>query len=207
MMELSVLKFILMQCIVKDFVVYLADFKGGMDYGRFWRQKSCLIFDIDDLINTLNNLYDILDSRKKMFGEEGLSDEELQSRKLNKDVRRIVFACDELAELLDKTGLDSTQKAKIAQVESRLSTIARQGRAYGIHLVLVTQRPDANILPGQIKNNMDCRICGRADNVLSQIILDNTDASTKVPKNSQGLFLNEAGLLFKGFVFNERDLY
>lgn len=121
-------------------------------------------------------------------------------------MQRIIFACDELAELLDKTGLSKDEKEKVLLVESYLATIARQGRAFGIHLLLITQRPDANILPGQIKNNIDARICSRADNVLSQIILDNTDAATMIPKDSQGIFLNQEGLLFKGYIFDDKNV-
>lgn len=71
---------------------------------------------------------------------------------------------DEVAEILDKTGLTKEEKEQVTRIENRLSTIARQGRAFGIHLFLSTQRPDANILSGQIKNNIGYRICGRADN-------------------------------------------
>ena len=79
----------------------------------------------------------------------------------------------------------------------------RLGRAFGIHLILATQRPDANIISGQIKNNISYKICGRADQVLSQIILDNTDASTYIPSDSKGLFLNQDGTLFKAYLFDE----
>ena len=53
---------------------------------------------------------------------------------------------------------------------------ARLGRAFGIHLILATQRPNANILPGQAKNNLDFRVCGRTDDTLSGIILGNNSA-------------------------------
>lgn len=66
---------------------------------------------------------------------------------------------DEVAEILDKTGLTKEEKEQVTRIENRLSTIARQGRAFGIHLFLSTQRPDANILSGQIKNNIGYRIC------------------------------------------------
>lgn len=79
--------------------------------------------------------------------------------------------------MLDKTGLTKEQKEIVIKIEGLLGTIARQGRAFGIHLILATQRPDSAILSGQIKNNINCRICGRADNVLSMIILDKTDAA------------------------------
>ena len=116
---------------------------------------------------------------------------------------RIVFAVDEVAEILDKTGLTKAEKEQVARIENRLSTIARQGRAFGIHLFLSTQRPDANILSGQIRNNIGYRICGRADNVLSMIILDNTDASDKIPNDAQGRFLMGDGTVFQAYWFDD----
>lgn len=94
----------------------------------------------------------------------------------------------------------------LAQIENRLSTIARLGRAFGIHLILATQRPDANIIPGQIKNNMDFRVCGRADSVLSQIILDNTSAAEQIPKDARGRFISGDGIVFQGYLFDEGQL-
>ena len=108
-------------------------------------------------------------------------------------------------ELKEKTGLDKESKVQIAKIESLLSTIARQGRAFGIHLILATQRPDADILKGQIKNNIDFRICGRADKVLSQIILDNPDGAEKIPKDKQGIFLTNTGVLFKAYYFDDSE--
>ena len=125
---------------------------------------------------------------------------------MNEDLPRQHFPCDEVAEVLDKTGLSKEQKEQVAQVESRLATIARQGRAFGIHLILATHRPDANILAGQIKYNIDCRICGRADNVLSQIILDSTDAADRIPKTSRGRFLLDDGTVFQAFLFDDKTL-
>lgn len=87
------------------------------------------------------------------------------------------------------------------QYNQQLSTIARLGRAFGINLVVGTQRPDATVIPGQIKNNMDIRLCGKADNTLSIIILDNGDAAEKIPKDSRGLFLNQDGVLFRAYRF------
>ena len=94
----------------------------------------------------------------------------------------------------------------LAQIESRLATIAWLGRAFGVHLILATQRPHANIIPGQIKNNLDFRVCGRADNVLSQIILDNTSAADQIPKDARGRFITGNGTVFQGYLFDEGQL-
>lgn len=75
-----------------------------------------------------------------------------------------------------------------------------------IRLILATQRPDANILPGQIKNNLDFRVCGRADNVLSQIILDNTSAADQIPKDAKGRFITGDGTVFQAYLLDEKQL-
>ena len=91
----------------------------------------------------------------------------------------------------------------LAQIEANLALIARQGRAFGIHLILATQRPDATILPGQIKNNMTIRICGRADTTLSTIIIGDGRAAEQIPHDAQGRFLMEDGTVFQAYYFND----
>lgn len=196
------LKLVLMQCVKKDAKVYIADFKGGVDFPPIWHTKCSLLTDEKTLHKVLVSITDELQSRKQILRTAGVANIDEYNRNAEKKLFRIVFACDEIAEVLDKTGLSKQQKDEILKIESELSIIARQGRAFGIHLVLATQRPDAAILNGQIRNNIDTRICGRADNVLSQIILDNTDASDKIAKSSQGRFLTNSGKIFQAYWFD-----
>ena len=60
------------------------------------------------------------------------------------------------------------------------------------------RRLEAYILSGQIKNDLDFRVCGRADNVLPQIILDNTGAAEQIPKAARGRFITGVGTVFRG---------
>ncbi len=50
---------------------------------------------------------------------------------------------------------------------------------------------------------MDFRVCGRADSVLSQIILDNTSAAEQIPKDARGRFITGDGTVFQGYLFDE----
>ena len=200
------LKSLIYQCYVKGALVYIADFKGGIDFNGRWRAITNVETNIDELIERLEKIVSELTERKLEFFENNAVNITEFREKTGQDCRRIVFACDEVAELLDKTGLEKAAKEKVVKVENLLSTIARQGRAFGINLILATQRPDANILSGQIRNNIDYRACGRADDVLSKIVLDNTDASEKIPKYEQGLFLDNMGTLFRAFYFRESDI-
>lgn len=197
------LKLLLMQCVEKCAIVYLADFKGGVDFPPVWHQKCRMVFDEGKLLDVLGEIIDTLERRKEKLRAAGRPNIDTYNTDAATPMRRIVFACDEVAELLDKTGLGKDGKEQISKIEAKLAVIARQGRAFGIHLILATQRPDANILTGQIRNNITCRICGRADNVLSQIILDNTDASDRIPKDAQGRFLLQDGTLFQGYWFDD----
>ena len=200
------LKLLLMQALHKGAEVYIADFKGGVDFPKVWHEKCRMCFTEEDLRDTLDQLAAVLEHRKSAFKALGCPNIDAYNETEEQPIQRLVFACDEVAEMLDKTGADNERKKLLAQIESRLSTIARQGRAFGIHLILATQRPDATIIPGQIRNNMDFRVCGRADSVLSQIILDNTSAAEQIPKDARGRFITGDGTVFQGYLFDEEQL-
>lgn len=200
------LKLVLMQCVKKGAKIYIADFKGGVDFPNVWHKKCCLLTDEGTLLKVLIDVTTELKMRKQILRNAAFANIDEYNRNTEKKLQRIIFACDEIAEVLDKTGLTKQQKDEILKIESELSLIARQGRAFGIHLVLATQRPDAGIINGQIRNNIDTRICGRADNVLSQIILDSTDAADLIAKSSQGRFLTNSGKIFQAYWFDKNIL-
>lgn len=77
----------------------------------------------------------------------------------------------------------------------------------GIHLILSTQRPDANVLTGQIKSNFGYRICGKADDVLSNIILDSSIASDLITDKDKGLFVTQNKKVFKGYWFDDNIVF
>ena len=200
------LKLLLMQALRKGAEVYIADFKGGVDFPKVWHEKCRMCFTEEDLCDTLDRLVEELERRESALKALGCPNIDAYNEIAERPLQRLIFACDEVAEVLDKTGRSKEDKELLAQIENRLSTIARLGRAFGIHLILATQRPDANIIPGQIKNNMDFRVCGRADSVLSQIILDNTSAAEQIPKDARGRFITGDGTVFQGYLFDEEQI-
>ena len=122
-----------------------------------------------------------------------------------KPLSRIIFVFDEINELM------STKDKKIAsEIENILIKLATQGRALGIHLILSTQRPDCDLLKGQIKSNLDVRICGRtAERGLSEIVLGkgNYNADTLIGKKEVGLFITNDNDMFRGYFFDtEKEL-
>lgn len=200
----TLMKTLLMQCIKKQAQVYIIDFKGGVDFSApLWHQKCKIIIEQTELLHCLEEITVELEKRRTLLIESGCPNIETYNKKNSKSIQRIIFASDEIAEILDKTGLSKEQKEIVSTIERQMSFLARQGRAFGIHLFLSTQRPSADILSGQIKNNIALRICGRADRVLSEIILDNTSAVEKVPQSIQGRFITNEGTIFQGYYIDD----
>ncbi len=90
----------------------------------------------------------------------------------------IFFVMDEFA---DWFGDDSFRK----RASEYVNRLASKARAAGIHLILATQRPDAKIMEGSIKGQLDNRICLKTtDSINSKIILgDNEFDASKLSGN------------------------
>lgn len=107
-----------------------------------------------------------------------------------------VIVIDELADLMMVAGKD---------VESSIVRIAQLGRAAGIHLIVATQRPSADVVTGLIRANIDNRVALSVDNSInSRIILDQKGAEQLLgrgdmlvklrgskPKRAQGCWVSD----------------
>lgn len=99
----------------------------------------------------------------------------------------LMIMVDEAGELLDQSAPAKTDEQKEAanlkgEAQMIIGSIARLGRAAGVHLIIATQRPDATLIPGETKANLGCRInAGRTDSNASNMILGSGEGTRVKP--------------------------
>ena len=106
--------------------------------------------------------------RYRLFSEVGVRDLENFNRHCRSagepTLPQVVIVIDELADLMMIASKD---------VEESICRVAQMGRAAGMHLVIATQRPSADVITGLMKANIPSRIAFAVSSTLeSRIILD-----------------------------------
>ena len=141
--------------------------------------------------------------RYKFMSEAGVRDIEsynsiVESQEVDgTKLPQVVVIIDELADLM---------LVAAKEVEESICRIAQMGRAAGIHLVIATQRPSADVITGLMKANIPSRIAFAVASAMeSRIILDTQGAEKLVgkgdmlyapigngkPKRVQGCFVSD----------------
>jgi S-DNA-T family DNA segregation ATPase FtsK/SpoIIIE len=145
-------------------------------------EEDAIITDTQKVIKTLNSLCIEMDNRLELLKAAQARNikeynEKFITRKLNpekghKYLPYIVLIIDEFADLIMTAG---------REIEGPIGRLAQLARAIGIHLIISTQRPSANIITGFIKANFPTRIAFRVfSSIDSRTILDATGADRLV---------------------------
>lgn len=117
--------------------------------------------------------------RYKMMSDMGVRDLEsyngiVMSEEDGQKLPTVVIIIDELADLM---------MVAAKEVEDSICRIAQMGRAAGMHLIIATQRPSANVITGLMKANIPSRIAFSVASAMeSRIILDTMGAEKLVGK-------------------------
>ncbi|HBZ22532.1 MAG TPA: cell division protein FtsK, partial [Bacteroidales bacterium] len=145
-------------------------------------EEDAIITDTQKVIRTLNSLCIEMDNRLELLKDAQSRNikeynEKFVARRLNPEkghryLPYFILIIDEFADLIMTAG---------REIEPPIGRMAQLARAIGIHLIISTQRPSANIITGFIKANFPTRIAFRVfSSIDSRTILDATGADRLV---------------------------
>jgi S-DNA-T family DNA segregation ATPase FtsK/SpoIIIE len=137
-----------------------------------------VIVDAEKVVGALDWMLREMDLRYRIFEADGARNIDefnyIKTKAGEKTLPYIVVVIDELADLM-MLAPDETERS--------ITRLAQLARATGIHLIIATQRPSANVITGLIKANFPARIAfAVASNVDSRVILDQPGAERLLGK-------------------------
>ncbi len=169
--------------------IHLWDGKGNTEFGRYAGHGLTKI--IKSISETLNQIELEVARRQEIFARVGVTNlpDYLKLSAQPATLRPIMLVLDELADLSEEDA-------------DTLAGLVRRAGAYGVHPVVGIQRPDAEVLKGQLRANLVTRIAlPTVSPEDSRIILQRTGAD-RLPKTKGRLLLVWDGRLIEaqGFI-------
>ncbi|HPP79188.1 FtsK/SpoIIIE domain-containing protein, partial [Methanospirillum sp.] len=129
-----------------------------------------VIMDPDKAMEILAGCVNEMEERYVHLEKTGYSNISDYNARESEPLTRRIIVIDEYADLI----MNKTTKEAL---ETAIQKIGQKGRAAGFHLILATQRPDARIITGVIKANLQLKIALKVTSSSnSRIILDESGA-------------------------------
>ncbi len=131
-----------------------------------------------------------MERRYKELAEAGVRNITAYNEKKRKQKNRmpfIVIVIDELADLMvvAKKGKNKNENS----VEESIQRLGQKARAAGIHLIVGTQRPSADVITGTIKTNIPARVAFTTSSGIDSRIILGENGAEKLLGKGDGLLL------------------
>jgi hypothetical protein len=152
----------------------MVDLKGGVEldhYAGIPHLLGDVVTSVEELADRLEQLEAEMSLRFAALKRYGARDLITYNKRSDDYKPRLIVVIDEFASTVDQGDLTKRIHNSILQLTSK-------GRAVGIHVLLCTQDPRVETIPGKIKSNCTVRVAGRtATTDTSRIILGSGEAA------------------------------
>ncbi|WP_346745147.1 FtsK/SpoIIIE domain-containing protein [uncultured Campylobacter sp.] len=154
----------------KNVKFVLIDPKNGAEFGVYDGVENLselvgksVVKDIVQVQNSIDTVVEEMNNRYVILAENGVN----KNSELEKPLDNIVVVMDEVADAF----------GQIKTLQDGIVALAQKARAAGIHLIIATQTPNAEILKQALRANFDMRIALKVQNSkASQIVIDQSGA-------------------------------
>ncbi|MGE7926365.1 FtsK/SpoIIIE domain-containing protein [Lysinibacillus xylanilyticus] len=150
--------------------LYLIDLKGGVelcDYENI-KQTISIAYEPHEALHTLQMAYDKMRDIQRELKRLGKKNVQQAGIK-----ERYFVVIDEVGELNASEAVTREEKLLKQECQTIMSQIARLGAGLGFRLVVATQYPVGDVIPRQVKQNSDSKLCFRVQSaVASRVVLD-----------------------------------
>jgi hypothetical protein len=151
--------------------LYVIDLKK-VEFG-YLHNHAELAMTLPDAVRVLESLCMLMMERMDLLLKKGRPN--VGGQKLDYHV----LIVDELSQLSPALATDPDVKSMRKDGQQMLTDLLCLARALGIHVIVSTQRPDKDVLPGQLKANIPAALCFKVKNEInSRIVLDNDKADS-----------------------------
>ena len=203
-------KLILIQSLYLGMEVYIYDGKR-VDYEGDWKKtKNCYIVNtFEGFCSMIKTIYERHNSRLGKIRYPFDTIDKYNSFHDGIPMKHIMLVIEEAVDIfgLNTKNMTKEEKKEYEDMLYMLEQLARKSRATGIHICLNSQRLSADVVPPQINSNLKFKLCGTADDILSKVMIENTDAHDLLPDDSQGLFVDGNHNVIQAYYMkNEQEL-
>lgn len=164
-----------------------------------------VVIDAEEALEMIQRINDV-DKEERMQQIRSCRSRDINSyNEKNPDhrMKRLIIIIDEYADLIQTAEMQGKRK----EFEKFLSMLAQKVRSLGIHLIIATQRPSANIVTGVLKANIPYRISFRLpSHTDSQTILDMSGAENLLGKGDMLLVTDSDTIRMQGLYISEDEL-
>jgi hypothetical protein len=150
--------------------------------------KRPIITTVDETIVALAWLLKELTARTDRFARRAKDLTEWNRKYPDERLPRLVMIIDEFAQLI--LSEDKKTAEKVVNLTARITAL---GRAVGVNLIIATQRPDRNIVPGIISVNMSLRIAAAMPSHHQSQVITGTGHAAKLDPELKGRMLYMIG--------------
>lgn len=161
------------------------------DFERYSHLIGQIGFDDEDALELLTKAVAEMQNRYSEFKKQGVRSLPDYNAKVSKEdqIPWWVLVLDEYADL-------TSDKDMKKSIESELKRLAQKARAAGIHLIIATQKPSAEVISTNLRSNLPAQLALRVKNSIeSRVIIDEPGA--EVLNGKGDAYLKSEGKLIR----------